>query len=180
MPPPSKDSAIASAPRTIAWIGGPDGFVRLIDQTLLPTKLEYRDCRSVEEVWEAIRSLRVRGAPAIGIAAAMGVVLGLQRHANAHRADFFARLDEVCAYLRTSRPTAVNLFWALDRMRRHAGHLGDRRPRELLDGLLKEALNIEEEDRQMCRAIGAAGAGLIRENSGVLTHCNAGGLATAD
>ena len=167
--------------RTIQWVGdSQSGFVRLIDQTLLPSTLEYRDCRSVEEVWEAIRSLRVRGAPAIGIAAAMGVVLGLQKHASTHRAEFLARLDEVCAYLRTSRPTAVNLFWALDRMHRHAGHLGDRRPRELLDGLLKEALAIEEEDRRMCRAIGEAGAALIRDNSGVLTHCNAGGLATAD
>ena len=168
-------------PRTIQWVGdSTSGFVRLIDQTLLPTTLEYRDCRSVEEVWEAIRSLRVRGAPAIGIAAAMGVVLGLQKHAGSHRADFLARLDEVCAYLHSSRPTAVNLFWALERMRRHTDHLGDRRPKDLLDGLLKEALAIEEEDRQMCRAIGAAGAGLIRDNSGVLTHCNAGGLATAD
>src|SRR5438309_10005358 len=101
--------SMSVTPRTIAWIGDTAGFVRIIDQTLLPERLEYRDCRSVEEVWEAIRSLRVRGAPAIGVAAAMGVVLGMQRRRP---------LSEVTGYLRTSRPTAVNLFWALDRMER--------------------------------------------------------------
>src|SRR5438105_15942972 len=99
-------------PRTIAWIGGTDGYARLIDQTLLPTRLEYRDCRTVEEMWEAIRTLRVRGAPAIGIAAAMGVVLGMQRFADRSRGAYAHRLQEVADYLRTSRPTAVTLFWA--------------------------------------------------------------------
>src|SRR5437868_2265971 len=110
---PSDDSWTVNtlAPCTIAWIGGADGFVRLIDQTLLPTRLEYRDCHTVEEIWEAIRSVRVRGAPAIGIAAAMGVVLGMQR-VQANRGAYAHRLHEVCAYLRSSRPTAVNLFWA--------------------------------------------------------------------
>jgi methylthioribose-1-phosphate isomerase len=170
-----------SAPRTIAWVGGPDGFVRLIDQTLLPTRLEYRDCRTVEEVWEAIRALRVRGAPAIGIAAAMGVVLGLQRCTDRSRGAYWRRLQEVTAYLRGSRPTAVNLFWALDRMeRRVRGRTEELPPGELTRQLLDEALAIEEEDRQMCRSIGLAGAALIGEGQGVLTHCNAGGLATAD
>src|SRR5437660_6482503 len=104
------------APRTIEWIGGIDGFVRLIDQTLLPTRLEYRDCRTVEQIWEAIRMLRVRGAPAIGVAAAMGVVLGMQGFTDRSRGAYARRLREVTDYLRTSRPTAVNLFWALDRM----------------------------------------------------------------
>src|SRR5437763_2237964 len=103
-------------PRTIAWIGDTDGFVRLLDQTLLPTRLEYRDCRTVEEVWEAIKVLRVRGAPAIGVAAAMGVVVGVQTVHEDDYALFRRRLREVCDYLATSRPTAVNLFWALDRM----------------------------------------------------------------
>src|SRR5579872_2310415 len=105
--------------RTIAWIGGTDGFVRLIDQTLLPTQVQYRDCRTVEEIWEAIRTLRVRGAPAIGVAAAMGMVLGAQRLVSEDRQCFAKRIEEVAAYLRTSRPTAVNLFWALDRMAAH-------------------------------------------------------------
>src|SRR5262249_31972309 len=107
-----------AAPRTIAWIGGLDGFVRLIDQTLLPTRLEYRDCHTIEEIWEAIRVLRVRGAPAIGVAAAMGVVLGMQHFQGPGRGAYAHRLREVTAYLRTSRPTAVNLFWALERMER--------------------------------------------------------------
>src|SRR5262249_6736367 len=105
-----------STPRTIAWIGDSAGFVRLIDQTLLPTQVVYRDCRSVEDIWEAIRTLRVRGAPAIGIAAAMGVVLGLQGFRDRTWGAFETRLREVSGYLRTSRPTAVNLFWALARM----------------------------------------------------------------
>jgi methylthioribose-1-phosphate isomerase len=170
-----------TAPRTIAWVGGPEGFVRLLDQTLLPTHLEYRDCRSVEEVWEAIRALRVRGAPAIGIAAAMGVVLGVQHLDRARPEEYARRLKEVTAYLRTSRPTAVNLFWALQRMeKRGLDLIGQVAPAKITQSLLDEALAVEEEDRRMCRAIGRAGADLIRDGHGVLTHCNAGGLATAD
>jgi methylthioribose-1-phosphate isomerase len=170
-----------TAPVTITWVGDADGFVRLLDQTLLPTRLEYRDCRTVEEVWEAIRSLRVRGAPAIGIAAAMGVVLGVQTVTDAEPEKFAPRLQEVTEYLRTSRPTAVNLFWALDRMARHVQpFLGKLPPSRLSRLLLEEAILIAEEDREMCRAIGRAGAALIGEGAGVLTHCNAGGLATAD
>ena len=145
-----------SIPKSIEWVGGPDGHLRLIDQTQLPTTLTFRDCRTVEDVWEAIKALRVRGAPAIGIAAAYGVVIGMQAG---------RRVGEVADYLRTSRPTAVNLFWALDRMQR-AG-------RDLLD----EARAIHEEDRRMCHAIGRVGAPLIEDGCGVLTHCNTGGLA---
>ena len=166
-------------PRTIEWIGDADGFVRLIDQTRLPTTLTYRDCRTVEEVWEAIRSLRVRGAPAIGVAAAMGAVVGVQTCGDPAR--YGERLREVTAYLRTSRPTAVNLFWALDRMERcFEGACRQGSPRDWTQRLLAEARAIEDEDRRMCRAIGAAGASLIADGQGVLTHCNAGGLATAD
>src|SRR5262249_27944333 len=146
-----------------------------------PGRLEYRDCRSVEEVWEAIRVLRVRGAPAIGVAAAMGVVLGMQECVDRSRGAYGHRLQEVTNYLRTSRPTAVNLFWALDRMEQHVhGRTEDLAPEQLTRLLLDEARAIEAEDRGMCRAIGQAGADLIGEGAGVLTHCNAGGLATAD
>lgn len=166
---------------TITWVGDTDGFVRLIDQTLLPARLEYRDCRTVEEIWEAIRSLRVRGAPAIGIAAAMGLVLGMQRFQDPRRSAYWDQLKKVSNYLRTSRPTAVNLFWALDRMeRRVQGFTEQYSPQRLTLSLLEEAQAIADEDRQMCRAIGLAGADLIRDGQGVLTHCNAGGLATAD
>jgi methylthioribose-1-phosphate isomerase len=210
------------SPRTITWIGDTHGYVRLIDQTLLPTKLEYRDCRTVEEIWEAIRNLRVRGAPAIGVAAAMGVVLGMQRilpsplggegvgvrgqtatentkgsssvasvtsvasvsPLTTHHSPLTSyrdRLKEVTDYLRTSRPTAVNLFWALDRMERCVqGRSEDAWAAKLTEDLLREARAIEEEDRRMCRAIGEAGFHLIQHGQGVLTHCNAGGLATAD
>jgi methylthioribose-1-phosphate isomerase len=167
--------------RTIEWIGDAKGFVRLIDQTKLPTRLEYRDCRTVEEVWEAIRTLRVRGAPAIGIAAAMGVVVGMQTLTDRSRGAFGKRLQEVAAYLRTSRPTAVNLFWALNRMQRRVqGRTEELSPDQLRAQLLEEARAIQDEDHEMCRAIGRVGADLIRDGQGVLTHCNAGGLATAD
>jgi methylthioribose-1-phosphate isomerase len=169
-----------SSPCTITWVGGVDGCVRLIDQTLLPTRLEYRDCRRIEEVWEAIRNLRVRGAPAIGVAAAMGVVLGMQSCRDAGREAYARRLREVTDYLRTSRPTAVNLFWALERMERRLQQVEEGTPERRTAALLEETLAIVEEDRRMCRAIGAVGAALVGEGQGVLTHCNAGGLATAD
>jgi methylthioribose-1-phosphate isomerase len=168
-------------PRASEWIGDESGYVRLLDQTLLPTEVAFRDCRMVEEIWEAIRSLRVRGAPAIGIAAAMGVVLGVQGQDGRERGAYAARLREVAGYLRTSRPTAVNLFWALDRMTQTAQPHLDKLPAvELTQLLWREALAIEQEDRGMCMAIGRVGAELVQPDSGILTHCNAGGLATAD
>ncbi len=166
---------------TLRWIAGVEGHLRLIDQTRLPTELVEIDCRTVEAVWEAIRALRVRGAPAIGIAAAYGVCVGLQTAAGAGQSAFFARLEEVIGYLATSRPTAVNLFWALERMKRKAQSLRGRKPPdEIAAELLAEARAIHEEDRQTCRAIGRNGAVLVSDGQGVLTHCNAGGLATAD
>jgi methylthioribose-1-phosphate isomerase len=163
-------------PLSIEWVGGGDGFLRLLDQTLLPTETTYRDCRTLEDVWEAIRSLRVRGAPAIGVAAAYGVIIGLRSRPGRER---FA---EVSAYLRTSRPTAVNLFWALDRMERRFHALStNRSPGEaIVRRLLDEAHAIRAEDAATCRAIGRAGARLIHDGDGVLTHCNTGGLATAE
>jgi methylthioribose-1-phosphate isomerase len=170
-----------TSPRTIEWVGDLPGQVRLIDQTLLPTTLQYRDCRTVEEVWEAIKVLRVRGAPAIGIAAAMGTVVGMQGFTDRRRGAYRQRLREVTDFLRSSRPTAVNLFWALDRMERCVeGRTEQEPPERLTRRLLDEALAILEEDRQMCRAIGRTGAALVGAGEGVLTHCNAGGLATSD
>src|SRR5438128_2533614 len=170
---------LAETHRTIAWIGGADGFVRLLDQTLLPTQVQYRDCRTVEEVWEAIRMLRVRGAPAIGVAAAMGVVVGMQTYTEP--VGWGERLQEVASYLRTSRPTAVNLFWAIERLEKKVRPLVEGTgPAKLVQILLAEALAIEVEDGQMCRAIGRVGAELVQNGTGILTHCNAGGLATAE
>ena len=177
------------AVETLRWFGGVDGYLRLIDQTRLPEELVYLDCRDVETVWEAIRSLRVRGAPAIALAAGYGLILGLQPSAGSDFATFFARFDEVSRYLASSRPTAVNLFWALGRMRLKAESCrtglstrpdGSGDPSYIHSKLLDEAHAIVEEDRQVCRAIGRHGAALLADGQGVLTHCNAGGLATAD
>jgi methylthioribose-1-phosphate isomerase len=155
--------------------------LRLIDQTRLPGELVEIDCYDVETVWEAIRSLRVRGAPAIAMAAAYGVCLGLQRAASGDETAFFARFDEVASYLAASRPTAVNLVWALERLRKVVETMRGRgSPAAILQALLDEAHAIVEEDRQVCRAIGRHGAELLADGQGVLTHCNAGGLATAD
>ena len=165
--------------RTLRWEGDANGVLWLLDQTLLPNEVRDIECRTPEDVWGAIKRLSVRGAPAIGVAAAYGVVLGLQSTRD-DAARLPARLKEVSEYLATSRPTAVNLFWALDRMRGLAESLlQDHSPQEVHDRLLEEARRIEVEDREMCAAIGRHGAELIPEGAGVLTHCNAGGLATA-
>jgi methylthioribose-1-phosphate isomerase len=166
---------------TVQWIGNAaTGFLRLIDQTRLPTEFVQIDCRDVSAVWDAIKALRVRGAPAIGIAAAYGAVIGA-RSRGSHDAESIRRaLGEATLYLRTSRPTAVNLFWALDRMDASVAGVHHEDGPAVLDRLLREARRIDEEDRAMCRAIGRHGAGLVRPGQGILTHCNAGGLATAD
>jgi methylthioribose-1-phosphate isomerase len=172
---------ITRNPVTLAWIGGVDGYLRLIDQTKLPGELTFVDCRQIDQVWQAIKVLQVRGAPAIGVSAAYGVVLGLQNVCNTNEASFFAQFEQATAYLASSRPTAVNLFWALDRMRRRGEALrGTHAPSEILQTLLAEARAIEAEDRQMCRDIGRHGQELLADGQGVLTHCNAGGLATSD
>lgn len=166
--------------QTLHWVGNVDGHLRMIDQTLLPVEFVEIDCRNVETVWEAIKVLRVRGAPAIGVAAAYGVCLGVQKVVGSNETTFFKRLHEAADYLATSRPTAVNLFWAIKRMTDAADRLRGRPTGEIAAALLAEANAIYEEDRQMCRAIGRHGAELLRDGQGVLTHCNAGGLATSD
>ena len=167
--------------KTLYWVGGVDGHLKLIDQTLLPETFVEIECTDVETVWEAIKVLRVRGAPAIGIAAGYGVVVGLQTVACADEKTFFARLDKVIDYLAGSRPTAVNLFWALKRMRNLAESLrGQASPNEIAQALLAEAQKIEDEDKTICRKLGRNGAELLEDGQTVLTHCNAGGLATAD
>ncbi len=166
---------------TLSWIGDAAGRLTMIDQTLLPTEFKEIDCRTVETVWEGIKMLRVRGAPAIGIAAAYGVCVGLQTlDKNPSTARLFERLDEVVKYLASSRPTAVNLFWALDRMKAKAESLKQSAPPEILAALFEEAKAIHEEDRTICRSIGKFGQLLTTDGGSYLTHCNAGGLATAD
>jgi len=149
----------------IEWIGDAiSGHLRLLDQTVLPEQETYIDCRDVQTVWDAIKRLSVRGAPAIGISAAYGCVIGAQQNNFEQSAD----------HLATSRPTAVNLFWAIDRMKQVSPCTPD--------ALLAEAKKIHDEDRAMCRKIGEHAVQLIEQleasQRGVLTHCNAGALAT--
>ena len=169
-------------PQSIDWDGRTDGCLRLIDQTQLPTELIEIECHDVESVWQAIKQLQVRGAPAIGIAAAYGTVIGLQGVGESEPGRCLDRLEKTATYLATSRPTAVNLFWALNRIRERAHQFLQQGGSEsqLIDRVLEEARAIHDEDRQICRAIGRYGAALIPNGAGVLTHCNAGGLATAE
>jgi methylthioribose-1-phosphate isomerase len=161
----------------LRWHGAADGWLELLDQTLLPAEVVWLAIRDVEALFEAIRSLRVRGAPAIGCAAAYGVVLGLR---GAIDATWGEAVRRACARLAESRPTAVNLFWALRRMQGCAERLSGADLRSAARGLLAEAHAIRDEDAAMCRAIGRHGAHLIRDGMGVLTHCNAGALATSE
>ncbi len=157
-------------PRNIEWVGNArTGHLRLLDQTLLPNEVTYLECKDVQSVWDAIKRLSVRGAPAIGVAAAFGCVIGAQ----------WDTFEESADHLATSRPTAVNLFWAIDRMKRV-------QPRTY-DALLSEAKTIHAEDATMCQQIGEHALSFIQQLKpqassvkplSFLTHCNAGALAT--
>ncbi|MGA2039293.1 MAG: S-methyl-5-thioribose-1-phosphate isomerase [Bryobacteraceae bacterium] len=158
---------------TIQWI---EGAVVMIDQTRLPLEEQYVTCRSYQEVAAAIRDMTIRGAPAIGVAAAMGVAIGVL-HASPTGLD--AQMEEICATLAGTRPTAVNLFWAIDRMKRVYASLAGQPIEDIRRRLVEEALLVREEDIAICRAIGRNGAALVPDRKTVLTHCNAGALATA-
>ena len=165
--------------KTIEWVGDSNGYLRLLDQTVLPVETKFLDCETPQDVYAAIQRLSVRGAPAIGVSAAYGVLTGLREIAALSRAEFNRNLQTVCAYLAESRPTAVNLFWALDRMQQTAAASPDLTPSEMRERLLQEARLIEQEDRDMCSRMGEYGAELLNPGDGVLTHCNTGALATA-
>jgi methylthioribose-1-phosphate isomerase len=152
---------------TLRWIGNADGHLGLLDQTRLPLEVVEIECHTVEDVWQAINRLAVRGAPAIGVAAAYGVCL-------AH-----GGYDAACDHLATSRPTAVNLFWALDRIRRVLREHSSLPPNKLAECLLAEARAIHDEDVELCAAMARHGADLLDDlppSSGILTHCNTGPL----
>jgi len=153
--------------------------LRLLDQRQLPARVEELVCRTPEEVGEAIRSLAVRGAPAIGMAAAFGLVLGARRIGKTDPDRFRRELQQVADMLAATRPTAVNLFWALRRMMARADALLSAGTEAVVAGLEEEALAIAREDAEVNRRIGLAGADLIRDGDGVLTYCNTGALATA-
>jgi len=161
--------------QAIAW--SPSGAVRIIDQRALPEAQIERDLESADAVADAIRTLQVRGAPLIGITAAMGLVAGTRELRAAPRETFLARLPQLVRLLAAARPTAVNLRWALDRMTRVAAATpGD--GAAIWERLHAEATAIWEEDRAMCRKIGEAGLPLVPDGVSLLTHCNAGALAT--
>ena len=155
---------------TIQWTG--DGVV-MIDQTRLPLEETYVTCTDYQQVAEAIRSMVIRGAPAIGVAAAMGIALGMQRAASP------AEFDNICDTLAGTRPTAVNLFWAIDRMRRRFTALQGAPMDHIRRKLIAEAQQVRLEDIAINECIGRNGAPLIPDGKTVLTHCNAGALATA-
>ena len=166
--------------KTIEWAAD---AARIIDQTRLPGELVYCDIRTSKAMFEAIKSLKVRGAPAIGIAAAFGLSIGVSDFAEDKPADdFLAHVKQQAGYLASSRPTAVNLSWAMDRMVKKTQLLVDRKEpiRMIKQALLDEARAILEEDRNSCRKIGEHGFELLREFDTLLTHCNAGGLATGE
>ena len=166
--------------RAVEWSGDVDGYLRLLDQTRLPREVRFIECRTPREVWDAIRNMQVRGAPALGIAAAMGAYLGARESKAIDAPGLIGDLRRVAEYLEGARPTAVNLSWALRRMVRTAEENAHLPVAELKRRLLDEALAIHDEDARMCRAIAEHGEPLLRNGEGILTHCNAGALATAE
>jgi methylthioribose-1-phosphate isomerase len=163
---------------TIDWTG--DAVV-MIDQRKLPASEVYVTCKTAQDVAKAIKTMVIRGAPAIGVAAAMGLALGMKRSKATGTKQFTTEFQKLCELMAGTRPTAVNLFWAIDRMKevfadeaQRGGSVGD-----IADRLVREAHAIHDEDVQSCRAMGSHGATLVPEEARILTHCNAGALATA-
>jgi methylthioribose-1-phosphate isomerase len=168
----------------LKWVGSVDGFLELIDQRRLPGEFVRLQCRDIEQLYNAIKTLTVRGAPAIGVAGAYGLVLAMQNlDIQCSMADAIECLKKAADYLGSSRPTAANLFWALDRIKNKAKDFVASRAKanlqELQEVVLDEANAICQEDVDMCRRIGENGQKFIKDGAGILTHCNAGALATA-
>lgn len=162
----------------IHWCGNEQGYLKIIDQTVLPEKLKYLKLKTASRVYQAIKTLKTRGAPAIGIAAGYGVFLGIRNVRTQRFNKFLLTLKKVCTYLFKARPTAVNLRWALERIKAIAMKNRTKSIRIIKKLILKEAHQILKEDRNMCRQLGQYGARFIKNGYGVLTHCNAGSLAT--
>ena len=161
---------------TVEW---KNGAVRLLDQSRLPEHVEFLDCRDYKSVASAIRELNVRGAPAIGVTAAMGVALGAQAVAAASYDEFAKAVAGICDELAATRPTAVNLFWAIGRMKKKLAELRTKPVPEIKRALIEESQRILDEDIAMNKAMGKHGAALVQSGQTILTHCNAGALATA-
>jgi methylthioribose-1-phosphate isomerase len=164
-------------PKSVRW---ENGELYFLDQTKLPLEIIEEKQNDVEQVWHSIKSLKVRGAPAIGIAGAYGLLVAMRDKLNLSTDVFLQELTTQAAYLDSSRPTAVNLSWALNRMVNKATKLANQNVSEIYTALVAEAKLIHDEDRQLCRKIGEHGAKLIRDGMGILTHCNAGSLAVSE
>lgn len=162
---------------TITWR---NQKARYIDQTRLPHKIRFVDCADVRKLWRAIKRLEIRGAPAIGIAGSLGVLLAVKRSRAKTGKELVRDVSSAARYLASSRPTAVNLFWALGRMERAAKRNIAKPVSGIREALVREALLIIDEDKKSCRAMARHGTKLVKTGDAILTHCNAGGLATAD
>lgn len=163
-------------PQAIQWV---DGELILLDQTQLPTAVVEEKQETIEQVWDSIKMLKVRGAPAIGVAAAYGLIVGIRNLTNLPSGQFVEEVEKKAQYLDSSRPTAVNLHWAMTRMTNKAKSLAEKPTAEILELLIEEAVAIDLEDKELCQKMGENGAPLIKDGMGILTHCNAGSLATA-
>ena len=162
--------------QTLEWT---DQGVRFIDQTKLPTEETYVNCKTYQEVADVIRNMVVRGAPAIGVAAAMGIALGAKNSKAENTGDLKRDFDQICDVIGKTRPTAVNLFWAIKRMQQKFETLRVRPVPQIKRELIEEAQRMHAEDIAINQAMGRHGAALMPASGGVLTHCNAGALATA-
>ena len=163
---------------TIDW---QDDTIVMVDQRKLPAQEVYVRCHSAQEVAKAIRTMIIRGAPAIGVAAAMGIALGVKKSKAKGTTQLAVEFQKICDLMSATRPTAVNLFWAITRMKRSfaEGAQAGESPEELAARLEREARRIHDEDVESCRAMGLHGATIVPDRARVLTHCNAGALATA-
>lgn len=174
-------SSYASLAKTLTW---EDGVLTILDQTMLPVEVVSEKQESIEQVWDSIKKLKVRGAPAIGLAGAYGVLYGVKDKTDLPVQEFLRQLKESADYLDSSRPTAVNLSWALKRMVAKANASVAEKPslnsKDIYTILEMEAVAIHEEDKIICRNIGLNGKSLIKDGMGVLTHCNAGSLAASE
>lgn len=156
-----------------------NGVLKILDQTKIPNVTEFLEITKIEDAWEAIKQLKVRGAPAIGIAAAYGLVVGIKNAPENSYEAFYTFFKKQSDYLASSRPTAVNLFWALKRMDERAQKEQEQPIAKIKQALEDEAHLIRKEDEEVCRTIGEHALSLLQNGMGILTHCNAGGIATA-
>ena len=171
----SSVSGTSGFPQTLRWSAGE---LYLLDQTKLPLEVIEEKQESVEQVWHSIKQLKVRGAPAIGVAAAYGLLIAIRKQTAMNLKEYLQEIEKKAAYIDSARPTAVNLKWALNRMLNSVKIFSGNDSKGLYKHLEEEAIRIHEEDVHLCLKMGVNGVSLIKEGMGVLTHCNAGALAT--